>query len=275
MSWPSLSRLEIGSLEGVETLRLISGYELSQSRSWCWVFWSVARESFSAPMVPLAMIYRIQKRRVRRLAGLVQLLHWDRGTIQMENRTQMLTLGRRRSRIPWETASTSSKPLPPTTTPSPHRRTANITTASATRVGPRTPRRSPSTSTELSTCPNTRWRRIPSRSKVSAGNNNRQQNIGTDYLVLSSSQTLRGFDAGEGWAIVHCRAWASTPQYRREHQRPCEVVEYVPAYGGYWRGCVPGVVAQEILRGMCGSSDWDTGRWDTNARYAGQACGLN
>lgn len=27
------------------------------------------------------------------------------------------------------------------------------------------------------------------------------------------------------------------------------MVEYVPAYGGYWRGSVPGVVAQEILRG--------------------------
>jgi hypothetical protein len=31
------------------------------------------------------------------------------------------------------------------------------------------------------------------------------------------------------------------------------MVEYVPAYGGYWRGCVPGVVAQEILRGTWAS----------------------
>lgn len=63
-------------------------------------------------------------------------------------------------------ANTRSKPSPPKTTPSPRTRTVNTSTASATRAGPRTPRKSPSTSMELSTCPSRRCRRLRWKPKV-------------------------------------------------------------------------------------------------------------
>lgn len=68
-----------------------------------------------------------------------------------------------RSRTLSATANTTSKPSPTRTTPSLPRPTANTTTASATRAGPPTQRKSPSTSTESSTCPNRKCRKIPWR----------------------------------------------------------------------------------------------------------------
>lgn len=71
-----------------------------------------------------------------------------------------------RSRIPTGTASTSSRPFPPRTTLSPRKPTADSPTASATRAGPPTRRKSRSMSTALSTCRNRRCRRIPWRRRV-------------------------------------------------------------------------------------------------------------
>lgn len=54
-------------------------------------------------------------------------------------------------------------------TPSPPKKTANTRTASTTNIGAPTPRRCPSTSTALSTCPNRKRLRIPWKGKVRLG----------------------------------------------------------------------------------------------------------
>lgn len=71
-----------------------------------------------------------------------------------------------RSRTPRTTVNTSNKLSRPKTTRSPRTTTANTTTASVMRVGPRTRRKFRSMCTESSTSRNRKWRRIPWRLKV-------------------------------------------------------------------------------------------------------------
>lgn len=65
----------------------------------------------------------------------------------------------------------------------------------------------------------------------------------------TSPQAFRCPCTGQGRAGIYRCSRARAPEYSREHQRPSQVVEYLPAGGGYWRGCLPGVVVEEVLRG--------------------------
>lgn len=68
-------------------------------------------------------------------------------------------------------------------------------------------------------------------------------------LWYSSPPSLRGSYPGSGRTVVYRGSGACAPEYGREHQWPCQVVEYFPVGRGDWGGYLPGLVVEAVFRG--------------------------
>lgn len=73
----------------------------------------------------------------------------------------------------------------------------------------------------------------------------------TKPSVSNSQTTHRPPQPSQRRTILHRHARAHAPQYRREHKRTGEMVEYFPAGSFNRGGHLSGLVAEEIFRGMC------------------------
>lgn len=70
---------------------------------------------------------------------------------------------------------------------------------------------------------------------------------GLTNMTITSSSALRGFGTGKRRAVLHHCQGASSPEYRRKHQRPGKMVEYLPAGRAHRRGGFSSLVAKEIF----------------------------
>lgn len=136
-----------------------------------------------------------------------------------------------RSKTRRTTCRPTSVVFPPATTPSSLTKMGGTPTASATNTGPRTPRRSLSTSTALSTFQSPRRRRIRWRRRVRTRT---CHDLPGTPLTASSPPTLGTYRFGQGRAGIHRGQREDAQEHCREHQRQSQVVEHLPNSCAGW-----------------------------------------